>query len=48
MIGEEGQHSPKNKKEVLRDRPNVENKGERDIGSDPKGCSLGKKRQTGF
>lgn len=48
MPGEVGEPSPKNKKEVLGSRLNIENKGQKDRGSDPKVCGLGGKQQTGF
>lgn len=48
MPGEEGEPSPKNKKEVLSSWLNMGNKGQRDKGSDPKVCGLGEKQQTGF
>lgn len=32
---EDGEHSPKTQEEVFSNRPNMENKGQRDRGSDP-------------
>lgn len=31
----DGEHSPKNKEEVFSNRPNMDNKGQRDRGNDP-------------
>lgn len=47
-MAEDGEHSPKNKKEVFSNGLNMENKGQRDRGSDPKACGLGEKQQTVF
>lgn len=48
MMEEEGEHSPKNKKEAFSNRLNMENHRQRDRSSDLKVCGFGEKQQTGF
>lgn len=47
MMGKKGD-TPQEPEAVLSNRLNMENKGQRDRGSDPKVCGLGEKQQTGF
>ena len=48
MMEEEGERSPKNKKDAFSNRLNMENHRQRNRSSDLKMCGFGEKQQSGF